>query len=177
MEFTDDHCIANRGQGFAIETERLILYPTANESMERLIAAEHDAEMKQAYSEMLQGCVQNPNERIWYAVWYIELKNSPRTIVGDFCFKGLNADGMVEIGYGLYDGCCGRGYMTEALEAVCKWAVLQPRVKRIEAETAPENNASQRVLFRRRLYADGCHRGRGSAVCFFEYTKQLNRIQ
>ena len=117
MEFTDDHCIANRGQGFAIETERLILYPTANESMERLIAAEHDAEMKQAYSEMLQGCVQNPNERIWYAVWYIELKNSPRTIVGDFCFKGLNADGMVEIGYGLYDGCCGRGYMTEALEA------------------------------------------------------------
>lgn len=148
MEFTDDHCIANRGQGFAIETERLILYPTANESMERLIAAEHDAEMKQAYSEMLQGCVQNPNERIWYAVWDIELKNSPRTIVGDFCFKGLNADGMVEIGYGLYDGCCGRGYMTEALEAVCKWAVLQPRVKRIEAETAPENNASRRVLFR-----------------------------
>ena len=97
---------------------------------------------------MLQGCVQNPNERIWYAVWYIELKNSPRTIVGDFCFKGLNADGTVEIGYGLYDGCCGRGYMTEALEAVCKWAVLQPRVKRIEAETAPENTASQRVLFR-----------------------------
>ena len=38
--------------------------------------------------------------------------------------------------------------MTEALEAVCKWAVLQPRVKRIEAETAPENNASRRVLFR-----------------------------
>lgn len=148
MEFNDDHCIANREHGFAIETERLILYPTANESMERLIAAEHDAEMKQAYSEMLQGCVQNPNERIWYAVWYIELKNSPRTIVGDFCFKGLNADGAVEIGYGLYDGCCGRGYMTEALEAVCKWAVLQLRVKRIEAETAPENNASRRVLFR-----------------------------
>ena len=33
MEFNDDHCIANREQGFAIETERLILYPTANESM------------------------------------------------------------------------------------------------------------------------------------------------
>lgn len=177
MEFNDDHCIANREQGFAIETESLILYPIANESMELLIAAEHDAEMKQAYSEMLQGCVQNPNERIWYAVWYIELKNSPRTIVGDFCFKGLNADGTVEIGYGLYDGCCGRGYMTEALEAVCKWAVLQPHVKRIEAETGSGEQCFPACTVPRRLYADGCHRGRGAAVCFFEYTKQLNRIQ
>ena len=176
MELNDDHCIANREQGFAIETERLILYPTANESMELLIAAEHDAEMKQAYSEMLQGCVQNPNERIWYAVWYIELKNSPRTIVGDFCFKGLNADGTVEIGYGLYDGCCGRGYMTEALS----------RLQMGRSPTARKANRSRNCsgeqcfpacTVPRRLYADGCHRGRGSAVCFFEYTKQLNRIQ
>ena len=67
--------------------------------------------------------------------------------------------------------------MTEALEAVCKWAVLQPRVKRIEAETAPENNASQRVLFRVGFMPTGAIGERGSAVCFFEYTKQLNRIQ
>lgn len=148
MKFNDNRRVENYENSPILETERLILYPITNEETEHLIADEQDAEMKQAYSEMLQGCVQNPNERIWYAVWYIELKNSPHTIVGDFCFKGLNADGMVEIGYGLYDGCCGHGYMTETLEAVCKWAVLQPHVKRIEAETAPENSASQRVLFR-----------------------------
>lgn len=130
-----------------IETERLLMYPLTNTAMEQLIADESDPEMKQAYSEMLQGCVQNPEERLWYAVWYIELK-AARTVVGDFCFKGLNPDGMIEVGYGLRDGCCGHGYMTEALESVCKWAYQQPGVKRIEAETTPENHASQRVLSR-----------------------------
>ena len=42
-----------------------------------------------------------PDNRIWYAVWNMELKNVPGTIVGDFCFKGLGKDGVVEIGYGL----------------------------------------------------------------------------
>ena len=41
-----------------------------------------------------------PDNRIWYAVWNMELKNVPGTIVGDFCFKGLGKDGVVEIGYG-----------------------------------------------------------------------------
>ena len=36
-----------------------------------------------------------PDNRIWYAVWNMELKNVPGTIVGDFCFKGLGKDGAV----------------------------------------------------------------------------------
>ena len=42
-----------------------------------------------------------PDNRIWYAVWNMELKNDPGTIVGDFCFKRIGKDGVVEIGYGL----------------------------------------------------------------------------
>ena len=49
-------------------------------------------------------------------------------------------------GYGLRDGYCGHGYMTEAVKAISAWAVVQKGVTRIEAETAPENTASQHVL-------------------------------
>jgi RimJ/RimL family protein N-acetyltransferase len=76
----------------------------------------------------------------------MELKSHPGTIVGDLSFKGLAVDGMVELGYGLRDGYCGHGYMTEAVKAISAWAVFQKGVTRIEAETAPENTASQRVL-------------------------------
>lgn len=84
-----------------VETERLYLYPISNDEMHSLIEKEADAEMKQAYTEMLEGCLMEPDNRIWYAVWNMELKNAPETIVGDFCFKGLGKDGVVEIGYGL----------------------------------------------------------------------------
>ena len=129
-----------------LETDRLFLYPIENDAMRALIAAEPDAETKQAYIEMLDGCLREPQNRVWYAVWLMELRDPPGKIVGDFCFKGLNADGMVEIGYGLRAGCCGKGYMTEAVRAITAWALVQPGVTRVEAETDPQNIASQRVL-------------------------------
>ncbi len=129
-----------------IESDRLILYPISNEEMKRLIEDEKKAELKQAYSEMLQGCIREPENRIWYAMWLMELKDYPGTIVGDFCFKGLNPDGMVEIGYGLKEGFCGYGYMTEAVKVIAEWALVQQGVTCVEAETDPENKASQKVL-------------------------------
>lgn len=52
-----------------METERLYLYPISNDEMSCLIEKEADAEMKQAYTEMLEGCLMEPDNRIWYAVW------------------------------------------------------------------------------------------------------------
>ncbi len=129
-----------------IESDRLILYPISNGEMKRLIEDEKKAELKQAYSEMLQGCIREPENRIWYAMWLMELKDCPGTIVGDFCFKGLNPDGMVEIGYGLKEGFCGYGYMTESVKVIAEWALVQQGVTCVEAETDPENKASQKVL-------------------------------
>ena len=77
-------------------------------------------------------------------IWFIELKDG--THVGDLCFKGLNADGSVEIGYGIVDEYQGKGCATEAAEAAVAWALEQPGVIRVEAETEPDNKASQRVL-------------------------------
>lgn len=131
-----------------IETERLWLYPISNEEMRQLIEDEPEDEMKQAYTEMLQGCLDNPEKRIWNAVWFMELKERPGIIVGDFCFKGIGLDGMVEIGYGLKQEYRKNGYMTEAVKAVSNWALEQEEVTRVEAEVDSENTPSLKVLER-----------------------------
>jgi len=129
-----------------LDTKRLSLYPIGDGEMRSMIEEETDAEMKQAYGEMLQGCIENPGMRIWYAVWLMELKGQPGTVVGDFCFKGPAENGMVEIGYGLREGFCGNGYMTETVKAATQWALTQPGVSRVEAEADENNLASIRVL-------------------------------
>ena len=130
-----------------VESSRLFFYPIGDEEMRKLISDEKNSELRQAYSEMLQGCVDEPEKRIWHAVWQIELKEQPGVVVGEFSFKGLGQDGTVEIGYALRDGYCGFGYMTEAVGRISEWALSQEGVTRVEAETDPDNIASQKVLF------------------------------
>ena len=93
---------------------------------------------------MLEGCLQHPDQWHWYAMWMIELKD--RTHIGDLCFKGLGANGVVEIGYGILEEYQGNGYASEAVGAAVNWALQQSGVTRVEAETEPDNRASQRVL-------------------------------
>ena len=82
-------------QKISVKTERLMISPLSNEEMKQLIEAEPDEGMKQAYTEMLEGCEKNPGKRIWNAIWTMRLKNDPSISVGDLSFKGLNSNGMV----------------------------------------------------------------------------------
>ena len=70
-----------------IKTGRLQIYPASRSQMEAAIEAESDEEMKKAYNEMLDGCLQHPGQWDWYAMWMIELHDG--THIGDLCFKGL----------------------------------------------------------------------------------------
>ena len=127
-----------------IETKRLKIYPAAREQMEAFIAAEADVELKKAYTEMLEGCLRHPDQWDWYAIWMIEKTDG--TQIGDLCFKGLQEDGIAEIGYGILEEHQGQGYATEAVWAACRWAFRHTEVKSLEAETDAENAASQSVL-------------------------------
>lgn len=127
-----------------IETKRIRLYPAAREQMEACIAVEKDEELRKAYREMLDGCLQHPEQWDWYAMWMIELHDG--THIGDMCFKGLGENGIAEIGYGILNEFQGHGYATEAVKAALDWAFRHPNVTAIEAETDPNNTASQRVL-------------------------------
>lgn len=138
-----------------VKTKRLNIYPLTDEEMELMIENEMDSEMKQAYKEMLDGCKQNPNNRIWHAVWNIVLNNGTHDSVGDLSFKGLNPDGMVDIGYGIHKEYEGQGYMTEAVIAMVRWANEQEGVTRIEAETDVNNKSSMRVLQKAGFVANG----------------------
>ena len=138
-----------------VETERMYLYPLGDEEMRLVIEKESDPEMKQAYTEMLEGSLSNPDKRIWYAIWNMELKDESGIIAGDFCFKGLGDDGVVEIGYGLKEEYRHHGYMTEAVIAITEWALSQDGVKQVEAETDAENIDSQKVLFQSGFVSNG----------------------
>ena len=127
-----------------IETKGLRIFPATQEQMEAFIAKEADAGLKKAYTEMLEGCLRHPDQWQWYAMWMIELRDG--THIGDLCFKGLDANGMAEIGYGILEEYQGQGYATEAIGAAVNWALRQSGVTRVEAETEPDNLASQRVL-------------------------------
>ena len=112
--------------------------------MRDFIAAQELDVLREAYTEMLNGALAHPNERAWYAIWMIALRNG--THVGELCFKGVSPDGAVEIGYGIDESFEGHGYATEAVNAVTAWAFQQDGIARIEAEAEEENVASLRVL-------------------------------
>ncbi len=127
-----------------LETERLRLYIASRVEMEQIIARQTDEELRKAYQEMLDGYLAHPEQGEWYAIWMVTRRDGVQ--VGDLCFKGLNEDGSVEIGYGINDELQGQGYATEAVIAAVDWALKQNGVSRVEAETEPNNAASQRVL-------------------------------
>ena len=137
-----------------IKTKRMILCPMPDNEIEALMEQADSDELRTAYGEMLDGCRRDPENRIWYAPWKMTLKESSQSI-GDLCFKGPVRNHAVEIGYGVRPEQEGRGYTTEALQAMTQWAFSQKDVVFVEAETAPDNKASQRVLEKCGFVSDG----------------------
>ena len=127
-----------------IKTEHLVIHLSSKKEMEELIANENDNEIKTAYHEMLNNCLDNPDQWKWYAIWIIGLKD--KTQIGTLSFKGLSQDGITEIGYGIVDEFQNNGYATEAVKAMVKWALKQRGVNAVMAEIDGENTASMRVL-------------------------------
>ncbi len=135
---------AGTGSGPLILTERLALYPATAEQMAFAIAAEEDADLKAAYTQMREEALRHPDRWAWYAMWQIETADG--IPVGDLCFKGLNDDGTAEIGYGILEPFRRQGFASEAVRGACEWALRHPGTTAVEAETEPDNAASQRVL-------------------------------
>ncbi len=70
-----------------------------------------------------------------------------RRVIGSAGFKGPpDSDGVVEIGYGIVPSCEGRGYATEAAQALVRFALATGSARLVRAHTLPAANASTRVL-------------------------------
>ena len=96
----------------------------------------------------------------WHSFWFL-IRKTDRTVVGSAVFKERpDPEGCVEIGYGLGRAFERNGYMCEAVEALCAWALRQEGVRHVTAETNTDGLASQRLLlkcgFRERSRAETC---------------------
>ncbi len=127
-----------------IETKNLKIYAASQDEMEKFIESQTNDILKTAYTEMLNGCIENPEQWEWYAIWMIELKDG--THIGEMCFKGIDSNGIVEIGYGIMEQYQEHGYATEAVKAISNWAFQEPKISSIEAEIDSKNIASKKVL-------------------------------
>ncbi|OPY26286.1 MAG: ribosomal-protein-S5-alanine N-acetyltransferase [Methanocella sp. PtaU1.Bin125] len=83
----------------------------------------------------------------WYWL-HVEPATGRRTLIGSGGFTSPPVDGVVAIGYSVLPRHQRKGYATEAVHALTAWAFSHQEVKRIIAETLPDNAPSIRVLAR-----------------------------
>lgn len=146
-----------------IKTERLILRKPCMDDAPAVFA----------------GWVQDPDvtkQLTWRPHENIEMTKSvlEKTIAAweqDFRFPFVIADkntnqlvGMIEIrmeghqaelGYVLAKVVWGKGYMTEAVQALINWAFRQPTIYRVYATTSVDNVGSQRVMEKAGMLREG----------------------
>lgn len=165
------------------ETERLIIKPLTYEQLAKYIKNDNSLEVELALnptsrviSEELKEALEQtilPNvadtskNYLFSTLWTIILK-SDNKIVGDLCFIGEpNADGEIEIGYGIYDEFRNKGYMAEAVSGIMQWAMQQKNVKAVIASTEKTNIASFAVLKKNNFIKTG------ETDDLFKWKKQL----
>lgn len=92
--------------------------------------------------------------------WGIALKESNR-LIGTCCLGSFNEGARrAEIGYDVAQAHWGKGYATEALAAVVKYAFMEMDLNRIEATITPGNDASIKVLRKLNFVNEGIMRER-----------------
>lgn len=128
-----------------IQSKRIYLVPLTDEELRKRGDDCCDEHMKNAYAQMLDGCLAHPDDRLWYTEWDIRLKEGG-TGIGGLSFKGPPVNGEVELGYGIDEEWRGQKFATEAAYALIEWAFGHDGVYFVTAETEPDNAASRRVL-------------------------------
>lgn len=147
-----------------IETDRLIITPLTFQQLQLYVQPGNSLEkhfglaphprtipeaLKEALEELIIPQVGNAENNYLYNTLWTIIHKEQHTMIGDLCFKGPpNADGEIEVGYGTYPDFVQRGFMTEALGGLVNWALSQPMVFAVIAETTTDNIASHKTLER-----------------------------
>jgi len=142
-----------------IRTQRLELIPATAELVrteienparffERLgvaVADDWPSETLQNVLPLFLEALKGPANVGWLAWYWIDRVEN--AIVGGGGFKGQPSDdGTIEIGYETRPAYRRRGYASEAVAALVRWALSRPGVRRVFAETAEDNIGSTGVL-------------------------------
>ncbi|MEO6915946.1 MAG: GNAT family N-acetyltransferase [Chitinophagaceae bacterium] len=82
-----------------------------------------------------------------FLTFWIVIDVTINQIVCELGFKGTpDQNSEIEIGYGTFPHQQGKGYMTEAVGIISKWALSRVDVRGVLAETDAKNAASIRVV-------------------------------
>lgn len=151
-----------KNKPMVLESDRLLMFPLTLREMKLYIQPGNlleselglqvgerviTPELTDALTHSIMPSLEDPGRKFEFlTLWTIILKDE-QIMVGDCCFKGepgFKKD--VEIGYGTYPAFQGKGYMSEAIQMLSEWALSQPGIELVLAETLQENVASQRIL-------------------------------
>src|SRR5262249_31185211 len=143
-----------------IETRRLRLLPYSREQLLALIEGVRQFEERsglRASEGLRDGFVSDDVSPAWLSrlrasaetdLWlhgFAIVHRESGSVIGSAGFKGPpDSDGIVEIAYGIVPNYQGRGYATEAAEALVAFAFGTGQVRLIRAHTLPTPNASTR---------------------------------
>lgn len=131
-----------------LATARLRLVLQSTEETLARIRTMSPADQAEVSPDWLARLSAAPSADPWTHGFAVVLKTSG-AVIGSCGYKGPpGADGVVEIAYGVDAEHQGRGYATEAAEALVRHAFESPLVGLVCAHTRPEENASTRVLTR-----------------------------
>jgi RimJ/RimL family protein N-acetyltransferase len=129
-----------------MQTKHLDLMPVKRQEVIAIIEAMSPAEKANLSADWLARLHASASEDPWVHGFSL-VHRETGAAVGTCGFKGPPAaDGIVEIAYGIDPEHQGKGYATEAAEALVLWAFGTAGVRAVRAHTLPESNASTRVL-------------------------------
>jgi ribosomal-protein-alanine N-acetyltransferase len=129
-----------------MQTKSLNLIQLKREEVLTMVAAMSPAEKAQLSADWLGRLYASTTADPWTHGFSLVHRGTGLAI-GRCGFKGPPAaDGAVEIAYGVDPHHQGKGYATEAAEALVIFAFGSARVRVVRAHTLPEANASTRVL-------------------------------
>lgn len=145
-----------------LETSRLLLVPISVEMVEAILTGRRaDAEriagarlpdawpgralVERAFFAHLESIRENPGHRLWGD--RVAITKSEARVVGSVVFHGgPDAEGTVEIAYGVEQESQGRGYGFEAVSHMVDWALAHDEVRIVRAATFTWHVSSRRIL-------------------------------
>lgn len=146
-----------------IETDRLYIVPlTAKQFrwwiddisfLEEALNCRYQAEplggvFLDILKSQLEITINDETNYLYHTFWFL-IRKTDRIVVGAADFKDIpDENGEVEIGYGLGKAFEHHGYMSEAVAAMCRWALSQDGIFHVTAETGADHQASKNVLKR-----------------------------
>lgn len=129
-----------------IEDKLTIYKIRTNESISLYIQRELYQSLDDAISFIRK--IEKGIEKNSWIYWVLANKESDE-VMGTICLWNIAEDGKkADIGYELLPEFQGKGYMTEAVEKVVEYGLLEMKLKSIDAYTHIENKASNRLLKR-----------------------------